>query len=63
MAPDWNDLGITGQVEPGALATGYLDAGTETQLRQFGHALSIAKPFSMQQLNGMLNRLATPESA
>jgi CheY-like chemotaxis protein len=48
---------------PVLLATGYLDPGTEAELRQFGHALSIAKPFSMQELNGMLKRLTAQESA
>jgi PAS domain S-box-containing protein len=47
---------------PVLLATGYLDPGTEAELRRFGHALSIAKPFSMQELNGMLKRLTAQES-
>jgi len=48
---------------PVLLATGYLDPATETELGRFGQALSIAKPFSMQELNGMLKRLTALESA
>ena len=43
---------------PVLLATGFLDPDTEARLKQFGNALSIAKPFSMDDLDAMLSRLA-----
>jgi PAS domain S-box-containing protein len=46
---------------PVLLATGYLDPATEVQLKQFGRALSISKPFSMQDLDCMLRKVTALE--
>jgi len=43
---------------PVLLATGYLDSGTEALLARSGRALSISKPFSMQDLDAMFRRLS-----
>jgi CheY-like chemotaxis protein len=43
---------------PVLLATGFLDPETEAALKQCGKTLSIAKPFSMDELNGMFRRVA-----
>jgi PAS domain S-box-containing protein len=43
---------------PVLLATGYLDPGTEAQLKLFGKTLSIAKPFSMEDLDQALRKIA-----
>jgi PAS domain S-box-containing protein len=54
-------LGHLRKIHPGLpvlLATGYLDPETEAVLRQSGNTLSIAKPFSMDELNGMFKRVA-----
>ncbi|HUJ77280.1 MAG TPA: response regulator, partial [bacterium] len=42
---------------PVLLATGYLDAATEAQIRQCGRALSIAKPFSLEDLDALARKL------
>jgi CheY-like chemotaxis protein len=44
---------------PVILATGHLDAATADLLKQDGHALSISKPFSMEELERKLKELAT----
>jgi hypothetical protein len=40
------------------MATGYLDPETDARLKEVGKVLSIAKPFSMDDLDGMLKRIA-----
>jgi len=42
---------------PVLLATGYLDPGNEARLKTFGNAMSIAKPFSIADLDGMLRKI------
>jgi CheY-like chemotaxis protein len=46
---------------PVLLATGFLEPGAEERLRRCGRAMSIAKPFSMTELAGMLKRVARSE--
>jgi CheY-like chemotaxis protein len=43
---------------PVLMATGYLDPETDARLKEVGKVLSIAKPFSMDDLDGMLKRIA-----
>lgn len=45
---------------PVLLATGFLEPGAEDLLRRCGRALSIAKPFSMAELETMLRRVTRP---
>jgi CheY-like chemotaxis protein len=43
---------------PVLLATGYLDTATEAVLKQSGRVLAITKPFSRQDLDAMLRKVA-----
>jgi PAS domain S-box-containing protein len=42
---------------PVLMASGFLDPAAEAQLKQCGHALSIAKPFSLEDLDAMFRKV------